>query len=79
MHLFLGTAQDNVQDMMDKGRHRPGGKPHHGSANGNSKLSEQQAADIRQSKERTSQLAAQFGVSTSTVRRIKAAKFWQHV
>lgn len=25
-HLFLGTARDNVQDMIRKGRNRPGGR-----------------------------------------------------
>ena len=79
MHLFLGTAQDNVQDMMVKGRHRPGGKPMPGCKNGNSKLSELQALEIRESTERNSQLAARYGVSMTTVQRIKAAKIWQHV
>jgi hypothetical protein len=58
-HLFLGTHQENTQDMIRKGRQINVGSP--GGKNGNAKLSKEQAEEIRR-------LAAN-GVSQSEIAR----------
>lgn len=56
-HLFLGTWDDNVQDMVSKGRHRNGAKP-----NPNTKA----ILDLH-GKESCFKVAERFGVSYSRV------------
>ena len=41
-HLFLGTQQDNVTDMIQKNRHN-----HRGEANGKAKLNDDKVREIR--------------------------------
>ena len=69
-HLFLGTNQDNVDDMTLKGRDRKA----HGESNGNVKLSDEQVAEIRRrygrfgiGGETSYQLAKAFGVDRSEI------------
>lgn len=84
-HLFAGTWQDNVDDMMAKGRHKVGGNPHHGETNGNAKLTDKDVAFIRANHcvgirngfGSTSNLATRFGVDRSTIQRIVANKNWK--
>lgn len=45
-HLFLGTAQDNTNDMMRKGRH-VAPEPRRGADGGNAKLTEEQVNNLR--------------------------------
>lgn len=74
-HLFLGTAQDNVDDMMAKGR----GVESRGEANGNSKLTRAQVEDIRMRRargEKRIDLAREFGVRPENVSLITAKKIW---
>jgi hypothetical protein len=67
-HLFLGTPTDNMQDMVAKGRYN---KARGQNKKGRAKLTDQQAAEIRSSKELSqSQLAAKYQVSQATVSRI---------
>lgn len=63
-HLFLGTARDNVNDMIGKGRH----VPMRGTRSPRAKLTESEVAEIR-SDERADalQLAIRFGVARSTI------------
>lgn len=89
-HLFLGTQQDNVDDMLSKGRNqrgsghymarRGGGK---GEDNRASKLTEAQVLEIRaRYKPRTvgvDVLAKDFGVSRSTVWLVIKRKLWDHI
>jgi len=83
-HLFVGTWRDNVEDMMTKGRHVIGGKPHRGEKNGKAKLT---AADvdfirrshvphIRKGEGSTSNLAARFGVGRTAIQRIVRGQSW---
>lgn len=44
-HLFLGTSQDNTEDMVSKKRHKTGNQS--GANNGNAKINEQQLEEIR--------------------------------
>ncbi len=67
-HLFLGTKKDNTQDMMRKGRGLVGEK------NGQSKLTNLQAQEIRElakTKQYTQkQIGLMFGITASTVNAI---------
>jgi hypothetical protein len=78
-HLFLGTHQENVDDMMKKGRKRT--KPCKGSSNGRSKLNEEIVADIKtySSDYSNKALAEIFDVSHHTISLIRLGKTWKHV
>lgn len=76
-HLFLGTQQDNSDDMIRKGRDKRGIHP--GKLNGRAKLSEQDVADIRSSAESGVALAAQYNVSSQTISAIRSGKLWRHI
>ena len=67
-HLFIGTHHDNMRDMVTKRRSFTGrGKDKKGRA----KLTNQQADQIRKMEISHSKLAAMFGVSQTTISRIK--------
>ena len=76
-HLFLGTAKDNTQDMVKKGRDS------RGSRQGCSKLKEEQVKIIRQqyaeNKITQKMLAVQYGVCVATIHLIINRKKWKHV
>jgi hypothetical protein len=76
-HLFLGTHQDNVDDMIAKGRERHA----HGEKQHNSKLTEQEVRDIRAQYKRGNgrKLAAQYCVTPSVISVIVNRKSWKHV
>lgn len=76
-HLWLGTKDDNWDDMRAKERHRPGGT--RGEAVGGSKLTEDQVRAIRASTERQTTLAKQYGVSQTAISNIKRRNTWAHV
>lgn len=71
-HLFLGTAKDNHRDMVMKGRHSRHGKPAvmRGEAHPGAKLTDADAATIRERRARGEPLKAiakTYGVSISTI------------
>ena len=67
-HLFVGTHKDNMQDMVKKKRSFTGrGENKKGLA----KLTNQQADQIRKMDISYQNLAAMFGVSATTIGRIK--------
>lgn len=75
-HLFLGSHQDNIRDMVVKGRkqRRPG------SENNNAKLSNEQVLEIRsRSNGSDLSIASEFGVARSTVRSIRLGETWRHI
>jgi hypothetical protein len=79
-HLFLGTKQDNVDDMMRKGRHVP--PPGlRGEQLPHTKLTWAQVAEIRRlAAERPrsgSMLARRFGVHPRTVNDLLHGKNWK--
>lgn len=76
-HLFLGTAQDNSDDMKRKGRHRAISYP--GEKNPHSKLTEEQARIIKSGTKSIRQYAREFGVGVSTVQQCKSGLTWKHV
>lgn len=71
-HLFLGTRQDNVDDMVRKGR-----QPR-GATNGSAKLREHQVLEIlrRSKEEHATKLAKEFGVNRSCIGRIIHGLKW---
>lgn len=71
-HLFIGTAQDNTNDMIAKGR---------GDLQNNLKLTDQQARQIwdmcKLSDLSQAQIAQRFGVSQPTIHRISTREsYW---
>lgn len=84
-HLFLGTQQDNMDDMYRKGRQ---GKQvvredQRGKLNNMSKLKEEDVKEIKRllnKGELTNQkIADRFHVSQSQISGIKNNKFWSHL
>lgn len=74
-HLVAGTQQQNLDDMRAKGRQRYlTGSDHPGA-----KLSESQIAAIRDDKRPLKTIAAEYGVSSKTVEKIRYRERWKHV
>ena len=78
-HLSTGTNEDNLADMRKKGRARqgietqfPAGVEHH-----DAKLDPDKVRAIRSSNETQVVLSRRYGVSTTTIRRIKQRKIWK--
>jgi hypothetical protein len=83
-HLFLGTPQENMDDMMKKGRNRfPGAtNPARGSKSGLSKLSESDVLEIRRlaaSGVIQQAIADLFGVTRTNVLAIVNRRSWRHI
>lgn len=91
-HLFTGTAQDNVNDMITKGRMNttwPTVNAHRmlrGSKQPQAKLMESTVRDIRQVYKQSSgrrgiqaELARMYSVSPQTINGIIKGREWQHV
>jgi len=76
-HLFLGTAKDNSQDMVNKGRSASG------ENQGAAKLTEIKVSEIRKlyatGKYTQRQLAAQFAVDQKAIWSILTGKTWKQV
>jgi hypothetical protein len=66
-HLFLGSHQDNMKDMTEKNRSYKG----RGEKKHCSKLTNKQANEIRENPLSQSKLAKIYGVSQTTIGRIK--------
>ena len=67
-HLIPGTVADNNKDRADRGRNADV----HGVLNLQCKLDDHEVERIRNSTERAAVLAAQYGVSTRHIYRIKS-------
>lgn len=76
-HLRLGTPQDNVRDMINKGRCKP--PCLRGEEQGMSKLTEEQVRTIKRNKEYSVKDAERYGVTQPTLHAIKIGKTWRHV
>ena len=74
-HLFLGTFQDNSDDMVEKGR--SAAKYRIGETNPNSKLTLEQARDIKASSEIYRVLAERYRVSIPAIQSIKIGRTWK--
>ena len=79
-HLFLGTHQDNMDDMVRKGRAT--GCPSKGEAASNAKLNESQVLEIRALKkagEIYPSIRKKFGIAHHTAWAIVNRKTWTHI
>lgn len=76
-HLFVGTAKDNTQDMIAKGRHArqaPRGERHRKAI-----LTADQVLAIRASSTRNIDIAAEYGVSPQNIYCIRSRRSWRHI
>lgn len=77
-HLFLGTSQDNVDDMCAKGRDRQ----LHGEQCNLSRLKKQQVLAIRRDCRdgmTYMKIATKYGIHVSTARRIGRRELWSRL
>ena len=74
-HLWLGTHQDNMEDMAMKDR-APGLR---GSLNGSSLLTEHQVTYAYTSLDTVTTVASVLGVSPSTIFAIRNGQNWEHL
>jgi hypothetical protein len=77
-HLFVGTASDNVRDMVQKGRGRVNRQ--HGEKNHAAKISAAQVMEIRGYVAKGAgtyrQIGARYGISPSAVHLIASGRNW---
>lgn len=77
-HLYAGTHQDNMRDMVVRNRAaKRKGEVHH-----NAKLTEQDVLTIRRLRAeglRPRHIAAQFGIKSDTVYQIVKRNCWKHI
>lgn len=80
-HLELGTHQDNMQDMKDRGRSRGNGMCNKGEHNPLAVLNENIVREIRKTPKTISNiaLAEKYGVTHSNISAIRLGKTWQHI
>lgn len=71
-HLFLGTARDNVADMMSKGRGRY--IAFKGEESSRARLSDVNVLDIRADKGTAASIALKYGVSEWYVHKIRQGR-----
>ena len=76
-HLFLGTHEDNMKDMVIKNRHLMNRR--RGEKHSQSKVTEQQVLEIRASNEKLKVLAERYGVTFGLIGHIKARRAWKHI
>lgn len=74
-HLFLGTHQDNYDDMRMKGRE----KKAFGSSVGTARLTEEDVRAIRADERSQDDIAREYQIAQTTVSAIKRGKNWKHV
>lgn len=72
-HLFLGTFNDNMADMVEKQRQA------HGERNGHAKLTDDQVRAIRRAVGTQREIAKQFGVTPSLISMIRSRRIWRLV
>lgn len=81
-HLFQGTAKDNSQDALHKGRTYKVSHHAQGEKNGNAKICSEDVIEIRRlasSGMRHSEIAKKYGFSQTNVREIVKGHLWKHI
>lgn len=69
-HLFVGTNAENTADKVAKGRQT------RGEMQPNRKLTLEQARAIRQSTDRSDELARRYAVTRRHINNIRSGRFW---
>jgi hypothetical protein len=72
-HLFVGTQQDNANDMVKKGRSTLGER------HPNVKLTEKQVIDIKNDPRKQVEITKDYGVCFQMISLIKRGKAWKHL
>lgn len=76
-HLFVGTQQTNIRDMIRKGRaNRASFK---GERNGRAKLDEGRVRLMRAERGTHGEIATAYGVSKALVSMVRSCQVWAHV
>lgn len=79
LHLYIGNHRDNMRDAVNKGQLRP----RRGSANGQSKLTEDGVKELRKhystGNYSPKYLSKLYGISTGIVHKIIQRKTWRHI
>jgi hypothetical protein len=75
-HLRVGTHQENMTDMKQKGRARSGGV---GSSCKLAKLNERAVAEILSTKMQAKDICSRFGIGKSAAYSVLARRTWKHV
>lgn len=79
-HLWLGTPQDNTNDMIRKGRKRLPVKPARGEQISISKLTEDMVRAMRAEPPMTFKaLGEKYGVSAGTANKVILRQLWTHI
>src|SRR6266404_6202431 len=81
-HLFLGTAQDNSDDKVNKGRQAQGEQLSalwRGELGAHTKLTEDEVRKIFQDPDLHRMIAVKYGIGRSQVTRIKSGQTWKHL
>jgi len=76
-HLTIGTAKENTQDMIRKGRKKTVAPL--GTENGKSLLDAEKVLLIRSSNLNHAALGRQLGVSPNCVRGVRIGRTWAHI
>ena len=76
-HLSIGTAKENTQDMIRKGRKRTVAPV--GDLNGKAILDAEKVRLIRSSKLNHAELGRQLGVSSNCIRGVRTGRTWSHI
>jgi hypothetical protein len=80
-HLWLGSQQDNIDDMWRKGRWKTGGRSNciKGMMHYKAKITDQQVKEIRVDLRVQRLIAKTYGISRSLVSHIKTKRTWAHI
>lgn len=76
-HLFIGTHNDNMQDMVKKGRGAKGEKV--GVSVYNEETIKKISHLLKTTKKSQDQIAKETGISQSTISNIKLGRTWRHI
>lgn len=78
-HLEAGTQSQNIKDAFARGRKVCKASGVRGEAHGASKLNNEIVLAIRASNDNYDKLAEMYGVSRTSIERIKYRKTWRHI